>query len=718
MQTASVQGGVWRRRHRKLFGCLVIVLASAAPGDVSPVRLDPQAARPPVAQRVPWVVKVHGETYVDNYHWLRERSNPDVLAYIKAENDYTSAVMKPTATLQETLFREMLSRYRESDLSAPYRMGDYDYYTRTEAARAYPIWCRKRANTNKEEVVLDLNQLATGHTFLRVHQHAFSDDGNFLAYTTDFTGSRQFELHIRDLRTGRDLPDRVPNVRTLAWAADNKTILYVGDDAAQRPYRLLRHTLGGERDELLYEERDEVFRVYVSRSQDKEYLLISSESLSTNETRVVPSAAPTEPLRLLLPRREGFRYDVQHRGGEFFLRTNIGAEDYRIVAAPEANPGPEHWRDVVPSRPGVVVENMMLFAHHAVVIQRQEGLPTLLVLDLDRERQHVVKFPKPPYTVHFDVNPDFSAEVVRLRYTSFVTPETIYTYDMETRRLSKLKQTEVPGGFDPDDYVVEWTNAEAPDGARVPISLVYRRGVPKDGSAPMLLFGYGAYGEALAVTFDPLRKSLLDRGVIYAQAHVRGGGDLGVRWQLQGKLLAKRNTFTDFIAVAEGLIARKYTSSDRLAIQSLSAGGALVGAVVNMRPDLFKAAVLQGPFLDVLNTSLDPTLPLTVPEYLEWGDPRKKEEYENLKSYCPYTNLAPCAHPAILLLTSLDDRQVMYWEPVKYVAKLRAIGTGRSPLLLKVGVGVGHTGPSGLQGRLREKAFVYAFILSQIAAGN
>jgi oligopeptidase B len=719
------QLSVFAKSHlpRRFLLCIVLLPLAAARGDVIPVQIDPDVAQPPVAKKLPHVVKIHGDAIVDNYFWLRDRTDPDMKTYISQENEYTAAVMKPTEALRDSLYREMLSHFPETDLTVPHRKGDYLYYTRRERGKDYSILCRRHIDPGvPEQVMLDLNELAVGHTFLSVHEHAVSDDGNLLAYSTDITGFRDFTLHFKDLRTGVHLAYEIEKVRTMAWAADNATLFYIVEDAAKRPYRLYRHTVGSGTSVLVHEEADELFRLSVRRSADKEYLFVTSESLTTNETRFIPSRTPTEPPRLILPRRDEIIYDVEHHGGEFLLRTNLDAEDFRLVAAPVADPRPENWREIIPHRPSVVLEKptdrLAVFARHAVVREREGGLPALRVLDLKNGESHVIKFAETVFSFLPEENPEFDTDLFRFRYTSFVTPETVYDYDMSARKLILRKQAHVLGGYDPANYVVEWIHAKAPDGARVPISLVYRKGVPKDGTAPMVLTGYGAYGSPISVAFDMVQISLLDRGIIYAQAHVRGGGDLGKRWEKQGKLLYRRNMFTDFIAVAEDLIARKYTSSDRLALQSISAGGVLLGGAVNMRPDLFKAVVLQGPFVDVLNTSLDPTLPLTVPEYLEWGDPRNKAEYDIIKSYCPYTNISPCEHPAMLLLSSLEDSQVMYWEPVKYVAKLRAIGTGKKPLLLKVSSGIGHGGPSGLHDRLKEKAFMQSFIISQICANG
>jgi oligopeptidase B len=702
---------------------LLLLACSADPGPSTAAlpgaRIDPAVVRPPIARRVPTMRLIHGERSVDDYEWLRDKTDPEVQSYLRAENDYTAAVMRPTQVLQAALYREMVGRIPATDATVPYRKQGYWYYTRTEEGKQYPIQCRKRESQDGiEQVVLDLNRLAEGHPFLKVHEQAISDDGRLLAYTTDVTGFRDFTLRIKDLDAGADLPDCALKVRSLAWGADNTTLFYVVEDAAKRPYRLMRHTVGGGPDVVVYEEMDEFFRLYIRRSADGRLILITSQSLTTTEMRTLPSERPAEPPRVLLPREDHHEYDAEHRAGRFYVRTNKDAPGFRLVSFPDDDSRIESWRDIVPARAGVAIENFKLFAGHAVVFERAGGLPALRVVDLDTLVDHCVTLPERIGTVLPENNWEFESTHYRFLYNSPITPESIFEYDMARRVLVLRKRARILGGFDPGNYAVEWTHARAPDGALVPITLVARKDVPRDGTAPLLLYGYGAYGAAMDATFDAKRLCLLDRGVIYAQAHVRGGGDLGEAWRDQGRALAKQNAVTDFIAVAEHLIGQGYTSADRLAVQCISAGGVVIGAALNQRPDLFRAAVLQGPFVDVVNTMLDPTLPLTVPEYLEWGDPRIKEHYEAMRAYCPYSNIRAQDYPALLLLTTLDDSQVMYWEPVKFAAKLRARKTDRNPLLLKVGVGTGHTGPSGRYDVLREKAFVYAFLLSQIAAAR
>jgi oligopeptidase B len=670
---------------------------------------------PPVAKKAPRTSVLHGDKLVDNYFWLREKSDPEVIAYLESENAYAAAMMKGTEGLQQALYKEMLGRIKETDLSVPYRQGEYFYYSRTEEGKQYPIHCRKRGGLDaKEEVTLDLNELAKGHKFLGLGAYAVSDDGNLLAYSTDVTGFRQYTLHVKDLRTGELLPDRREKTVSVLWAADNKTLFYTTEDHAKRPYRFYRHVLGGQKDDLVYEEKDELYRIIANRSRDRRQIFLTSASSVTSEVRHIPADRPAGEAKLILPREAEHEYYVDHRDGLFYIRTNKNAKTYRIVTAPVSDPQPSRWKEFIPHRKDVMLEGVDLFARHAVIYERENGLQQLNVIDMRDGKSHRLEMTEPVYSVFPSNNLEFNTTVLRFQYQSLVTPNSVFDYGMESRKRTLLKQTEVLGGYKPSEYASERIHATASDGTRVPISLVYKKGMKRDGASPMLLYGYGSYGSSLSPAFSSSRLSLLDRGVVYAMAHIRGGGDLGQEWHDQGKMMMKRNTFTDFITAAEHLIAQKYTSKDRLVIQGGSAGGLLMGAVTNMRPDLFKAVVSQVPFVDVINTMMDASLPLTVGEYLEWGNPNKKEEYEYMKSYCPYTNLAAKDYPAILVKTSLNDSQVMYWEPAKYVAKLRTLKTDKNPLVFKINMAAGHGGSSGRYDALREVAFDYAFILAQL----
>jgi oligopeptidase B len=690
---------------------LIPLLVSSAP---VPAQLDSAVAKPPVAKKVPKKDIFHGETRIDDYFWLREKTNPEVIAYLEAENAYTAAVMKPTEPLQETLYKEMLGRIKQTDLSVPYRLGDWWYYTRTEEGKQYPIHCRKRGSLDgREAVLLDLNELAKGHKFLGLGAFNVSDDGTRLAYSTDVTGFREYTLQVKDLGTGKLLLDRRDKVTRVAWAADNRTLFYVTEDSAKRPYRLYRHVLGKDNDELLYEEKDGLYELDIARSRDRTYLFVACESLTASEVRVQPSNRPTDPLRLLLPREADHEYHVEHRDGLFYIRTNKDAKNFRLVTAPVDDPQPKNWKELVPNRKDILLEDVDLFARHAVLHERGGARERLRVLDFQTGKLRDLEFPEAAFSLSDSPNPEFQTTAFRFQYQSLVTPPSVFEYDLDRHERKLLKQTEVLGGYDPGQYTTERLVAAAEDGTKIPVSLVYKQGLRRDAKSPLLLYGYGAYGYSLPITFEAKRLSLLDRGVVYALAHVRGGREMGEDWRDQGKMLHKRNTFTDFIAVADHLVAQKYTSRDRLAIEGGSAGGLLIGAVVNLRPDLCKAAVLHVPFVDVINTMADESVPLTVQEFIEWGNPKVKKEYDYLKSYCPYTNIAAKDYPAMLVRTSLNDSQVMYWEPAKYVAKLRATKTDKNMLLLKTNMAAGHGGASGRYDALRETAFTYAFLLNQ-----
>ncbi len=675
-------------------------------------------ASPPVAARHPKVDEFHGDRRIDDYFWLREKENPAVAAYLEAENAYTATVMDPTGALQDALYREMLGHIKETDLSVPYRDGAYLYYARTEEGKQYPQFCRKRESLDApEEVTLDLNVLAEGQAFMALGAYAVSDDGTLLAYSTDVTGFRQYTLQVKDLRTGALLPERVEKTGSIVWAADDATLFYTVEDAAKRQYRLYRHRLGTPvaNDVLVYEETDELFRIGAGRSKSKAFLFLSASSHTTAEYRFLAADRPESEWRIVAPREHEHEYDVDHHGDAFYVRTNDAGRNFRLVKTPIGPPERASWQEVVPHRDDVMLEGFELFASHLVLVERARGLPRFGVVDLGSGEAHQVTFPEPTYLATLGANYEWETRVLRYHYQSLVTPDSVFDYDMGTRAAVLLKQTEVPGGFDATRYASERIEATAADGTRVPLSIVARRDVARDGRAPLVMVGYGSYGFPLPVTFNSNRLALLDRGIVFAMAHVRGGGEMGKPWHDQGRMRNKKNTFTDFVACAEHLIAGGYTAPDRLVITGGSAGGLLMGAVTNMRPELWKAVVSKVPFVDVLNTMLDASLPLTAGEWEEWGDPiRSRDDYLYMKSYCPYTNLAAQDYPAILVMTSFNDSQVMYWEPAKYVAKLRTLKTDRNPLLLKTNMAAGHGGASGRYDYLREVAFEYAFMLGQL----
>jgi oligopeptidase B len=662
------------------------------------------------------VSEVHGERRVDDYHWLRDKSDPQVRDYLEAENVHADGVMQHTEPLQERLYREMLARIQETDQNVPYRKGDFFYYSRTEQGKQYPIHCRKRGSLEApEQVTLDLNALAEGKPFLALGAYQVSDDAAPLAYSTDETGFRQYTLFVKDLRTGAVVERVAERVGSAAWASDDATLFYtVEDETTKRQHRLFRHRLGSDAHDLVYEETDEAFNVGVYRTRSLRYLVLSCSSLTTSEARFLPATEPLGEWRLVAPRVAEQEYDVDHHGDYFFVRVNDTGRNFRLVRTRVETPGRDAWSEVRPHDPHVMLEGVDCFKNHLVLFERENGLPQVSITDLRTNLTHRIAFPEPAYAAWPEANVEFDSAVFRYSYQSLVTPASIFDYDMEARSSTLLKEQPVLGGYDRTRYTTERIFATAADGVGVPLSIVYRRGLARDGSAPIFLYGYGAYGFPLPVTYSSNRVSLLDRGVVMALAHVRGGGDLGKAWHDDGRMLKKRNTFTDFIAAAEHLLRQRYGSRERLVIEGGSAGGLLMGAVTNLRPDLWKAVVSKVPFVDVVNSMLDETLPLTVGEFEEWGNPKQKTFYDYMKSYCPYTNLARKAYPAILVKTALNDSQVMYWEPAKYVAKLRTLKTDRNPLLLKTNLDAGHGGASGRYDYLREVAYDYAFVLWQM----
>ena len=681
----------------------------------STAQTSTNSAKPPSAKKITKTFTSSGDTRTDDFFWLRERANPEVVSYLEAENAYTEAVMKPTAALQQTLYNEMLSHIKQTDVNVPYRLGDYFYYSRTVEGKQYPIYARKRGSLNApEEITLDLNDLAKGHKFLSLSAYRVSDDGNLLAYSTDTTGYRQYMLHIKDLRTGKLFPERIERTREVMWATDNKTLFYVTEDkVTKRSDKFFRHVLGSDKYDLIYDEPAELYDIGAYRTRDKAFIFVTSESKTTAEARYLPADHPTAALQVLLPREVNHKYFVDHRGDLFYIRTNRGAKNYRLVTAPVADPQQKNWQEIIPHRADAKLDDFELFANHLQLTELSGGSQKMRIIDLRNNKSQEIKFPEPVYSVFADANHEFNTNIFRYRYQSLVTPSSIFDYDMDSHRSTLLKQTEVPN-YDQSRYTSERIYATASDGTRIPMSIVYKKGLRRDGKNPTLLYGYGSYGASSWPSFNSNRLSLLDRGMIYAIAHIRGGGEIGEPWREAGRMMLKKNTFTDFIASAEHLIKEKYTSSDRLAIQGASAGGLLMGAVVNMRPELFKAVIAGVPFVDVINTMLDPTLPLTTSEYLEWGNPNEKEAYTYMKSYSPYDNITAKAYPAILVKVAFNDSQVPYWEGAKYVAKLRTLKTDNNLLLLKTNMGAGHGGSSGRYDALREVAFDYAFILSQV----
>jgi oligopeptidase B len=675
---------------------------------------------PPKADRVPHVTVLHGDTLVDDFRWLRDRQHPRVTAYLEAENAYTEALTAPTRGLEQGLYDEMLARIKQTDLSVPYRKGGHLYYTRTVEGRQYPIHCRRAGSMEApEQILLDVNALAEGHRFMAVGAYEVSPDGSRLAYSTDSTGYRQYALRVRDLGTGRDLADHAERVTSVAWASDGRTLFYTQEHpVSKRSYRLYRHELGTERHELLYEEADERFDLDVRRSRSDAWLIQTRGSHTTSEVAVLPADRPLADWRLIAPRVPDREYYLDHRGDRFWIRANDRGRNFRLVTAPVATPGPDHWAEVIPHRDDVMLASVHCFRDHVVLGLREEGLPALVVMDPESRAIRRTRFDEVAYTVAPAANPEFASATFRYSYQSFLTPPSVYDLDLATLRPTLLKRTEVLGGWDPARYAMERRWAVAKDGTRVPITLLRRGDRAPDRPAPCLLSGYGSYGFPQNVTFSTNRFSLVDRGMVVAIAHVRGGGEFGETWHEAGRMAHKMNTFTDFIACAEALIAQNVTRADRLVISGGSAGGLLVGAVANLRPDLFRGVLALVPFVDVINTMLDESLPLTVSEFEEWGNPKVPEQYRWIRAYSPYDNLRAAPYPAMLVRTSLNDSQVMYWEPAKYVARMRALRDGAGPpLLFRCNMGAGHGGASGRYDALRETAFDYAWILNTAGLG-
>ncbi len=677
---------------------------------------------PPLAPRFPQVLEIHGDRRVDDYYGLRDRENPAVIDYLQAENAYTEAQMAVTAELQQQLYDEMLGRIQETDLSVPYRHGDYFYYGRTEAGKAYGILCRKRGSLEAaEEILLDENQLAEGEEFFDLGNYVVSPNHQLLAYSTDTDGSEHYRLVFKDLQAGTLFPEQIADVDSVVWAQDNQTLFYTRLDAANRPFQLWRHDLGTDpaEDVLVYEEADEAFYLSVDVTRSDAYIVLSAESKITTEVRCLEAHQPTGEFQILCPRERGIEYSVVHHPGDpaeassnrFYIITNEQAINFKLMVTPVHAFEKAHWQTVIPHRPDVMLSGVSAFANHLVIYERQAGLPTIRVQTLSTGTDHKIDFPEPTYEVYAGFMPEFQTSTLRFTYSSLITPASVFDYDMETQTRELKKETPVLGGYDRTQYHSERLTAQAPDGTAVPISLVYRKGLEKNGQNPLFLVGYGSYGYPYPATFSSNRLALLDRGVVCAIAHIRGGGELGRQWYEDGKFLHKKNTFTDFIACAESLIAQGWTDQRHLVISGGSAGGLLMGAVLNLRPDLFQGAIAAVPFVDVVTTILDPDLPLSVMEWDEWGNPHEPDYYDYMKSYSPYDNVTAQDYPHLLVTAGLNDPRVSYWEPAKWTAKLRTLKTDHHLLLLKTNMDAGHGGASGRYERLKELAFEYAFLL-------
>ena len=708
------------------------------PRDSGRARLERPDRRAPVipdAPKRPSQFTIHGENRVDEYAWLRQRDNPEVLDYLAAENRYAERMMAHTDELQERLYQEIIGRIKQTDLSVPHRKGDYFYYTRTVEGQNYPILARKQGSLDAEEqVMLDLNVLAEGKEYLDIGSSDVSPDQNLLAYSADFDGSELYDVYLKNLATGETTGPILEDVAGgVEWAADNQTLFYSRRDESHRPHQVWRHTLGTEmaQDVLVYDEPDPLYFAFAAKTLDEQLILFGSFGKTNTEWRFIPADAPAAEPKVVAPRRPNIQYYVDHHpagpadpegdgGGTFFILTDENAPNFKLVTAPVANPAPENWTDFVPHDPEVFIDGVDVFAGHIVLSERRGGFTAARVLTLGEKGQitqeRMIELPEQVATVHSETNAEFATDTYRFGYTSYLTPPSVYDYNLINGQRTLLKQQEVLGGYDPLLYETGVTWATAEDGTQVPVSFVHRKGISADGQNPLLLEGYGSYGASSDPYFSSARLSLLDRGVIVATAHVRGGGEMGREWKEQGRLDRKMNTFTDFIAAAEHMVASNLTNADSLAIEGGSAGGLLVGAVVNMRPDLFKAAVADVPFVDVVNTMLDETIPLTTFEYEEWGNPAEPAAYAYMMSYSPYDNVREQEYPDMLVLAGLNDPRVGYWEPAKWVAKLRDMKQGESLLLLKTNMDAGHGGASGRYDAFRELAFKYAFILDRLGA--
>lgn len=667
----------------------------------------------PVANANPMELTHHGVTRVDPYYWLNERENPEVIAYLEAENAYTKAMMAHTDALQEKLFKEIVGRIKQTDMSVPYLENGYYYYTRFEEGWEYPLYCRKKGSLDAEEqVMLDVNRLAEGYSYYQVGGLRVSDDNRWLAYAVDTVSRRIYTIHFKNLETGEILEEKIENTAgNIAWAGDNKTLFYATKDHTLRMDKIWKHVLGAPgAEQLVYHEADATFSTYVYRSKSRAYLFIRSSSTLSDECRYLDAFSPDHSFIVFQERQKNHEYSVDHDGDRFLVRTNLDAQNFRLMQAPLDKTGQQFWTELIPHRQDVLLEDMEVFRGFIALQERKNGLNTLRIIGRDGQ-DYYLDFQEQAYAVYLGENPEYETDVLRYAYTSLTTPNSVYDYSAKTRETTLMKRQEVLGGYNPDDYFTERLMAPAGDGTLVPISLVYRKGTRIDGSHPLLLYGYGSYGNSLDPYFSSVRLSLLDRGFIYAIAHVRGGEEMGRQWYEDGKLLNKKNTFTDFIACGEYLVKQGYTESGKLYAMGGSAGGLLVGAVINLRPDLFKGVIAAVPFVDVVTTMLDESIPLTTSEYDEWGNPNDPVYFDYMLSYSPYDQVMAVDYPALLVTTGLHDSQVQYWEPAKWVAKLRATKTGSSPLYLWTNMDYGHGGASGRFERYRETALEYAFLL-------
>jgi oligopeptidase B len=706
---------------KKLYFWLIILPLISALG-VGIYAQNMNELKPPVAKKEPKITKINGTELVDNYAWLRSNKDsngkvrPEVEDYLVAENNYTTAVMKPTEGFQKTLYDEMLSKIKQTDLSLPTKTGNFWYYNKTEEGKQYPIYCRStKEDKADEKIIFDQNEMAKGHQFYSLAEFSVSDDGNILAFSYDMTGYRQYTLQFKDLRTGEILPDKIERVTSAEWTTDNKTMFLVTeDDVTKRSDKMWKYKLGSNLPQLAYEEKDVLFNLGVGRSRDKKVIFAASQAKTMTEYRFLPADQPDGDWKVVLPRQADHEYNVDVYEGNFYITTNKNAVNFRVMTTPINNPSDKNWREFIPHNPNIKIEGTDFFKEYVVISEKENGLEYLRVIDMKTKSQTRIPTEESVYTMGMAGNPEFDTSNIRYSYSSMITPPTTFEYDFKTGKSKVLKQQEVLGGYDKTKYETARAWAVVRDGVKVPISIVMKKGTKLDGNAPMLLYAYGSYGISMTPSFSSARFSLVDRGMIYAIAHIRGGGELGEPWRQAGRMFKKINTFNDFVDSADWLIKNNYTKPDRVVIQGGSAGGLLMGAVSNMRPDLFKAVIAQVPFVDVMNTMLDETLPLTTEEWIEWGNPNEKKAFDYMIKYSPYENVKAQNYPNMLVEVSLNDSQVPYWEGAKLAAKIRELKTDKNIVLVKVNMGAGHGGSSGRYDRLKEIAFDYAFALNQV----
>ena len=676
--------------------------------------------KPPVAKKVSKILKIHGYEVTDNYAWLRDREkkkDPEIIKYLEDNNKYTESFMGKHQPFADALYKEMLGRIKQTDMTVPIKIGNYWYFNKTEEGKQYPVYLRSRSRDGKNpEVLLDQNEMAKGYKFYAIGEFSVSDDGNILAFSTDTTGYRQYTLQFKDLRTGKILPNRIERATSADWATDNNTMFVVTeDDVSKRSDILWRHDIAANTTDKIYEEKDLLFNIGVGRSRDKAVIFLEAGAKTMSEYRWIPADKPKAEWNLILPREEGHEHSVNHYGDKFYIRTKKGGENYRIVSAPMGDPSEKNWKEIVPHNPNILIEGSTFFKGKMIVSEVENGLEYVKVFDMTgKETPYRIPTPEPVYTMGLANNPEFDTPTIRYTYQSMITPNSTYEFDFSKRKSKLLKQQEIPSGYDKAQYETKRVWARSRDGVKVPVSLVWKKGTKMDSSAPMLLYAYGSYGFSMTPAFSTARLSLVDRGMIYAIAHIRGGSELGEKWRQDGRMFKKMNTFNDFVDSAKWLVSNKYTSSDRLVIQGGSAGGLLMGAVVNQSPDTFHAVIAQVPFVDVMNTMLDADLPLTTEEWIEWGNPNEKKAWDYMVQYSPYDNVKAQNYPNMLIEVSLNDSQVPYWEGAKFAAKIREMKTDNNVVLLKTNMGAGHGGSSGRYDRLKEVAFDYAYALSEV----